>query len=178
VADSNYFLRTARLGFRRWRDDDFELALGLWGDPQVTRLIDARGALTREQVAERLTRELATDADHGVQYWPIFLLRDGTHVGCCGLRPYAPAERIYELGFHICSHHWRRGYALEAAGAAVRYAFGKLAARALFAGHNPQNDASRHLLAKLGFRYVRDEYYAPTGLRHPSYLLEAPATAK
>jgi RimJ/RimL family protein N-acetyltransferase len=171
--ESVYFLRSARLGFRRWRDDDLELALGLWGDPAVTRLIDARGTLTREQVAERLARELTIDADHGVQYWPIFLLADDAHVGCCGLRPYEPAERVFELGFHIRSRHWRRGYALEAACAVMRYAFVELGVRGLFAGHNPKNDASRQLLARLGFKYVRDEYYPPTGLHHPSYLLGA-----
>jgi len=26
-------------------------------------------------------------------------------------------------------------------------------------------------LKKLGFAYSHDEYYAPTGLKHPSYLL-------
>ncbi len=42
-ASSEYFLRSKRLGFRRWIEDDLDLALGLWGDPTVTRLIDRRG---------------------------------------------------------------------------------------------------------------------------------------
>ncbi len=46
-----YFLVTARLGFRSWSDNDLELALGLWGDPAVTRLI-SREALTAQQVRE------------------------------------------------------------------------------------------------------------------------------
>jgi [ribosomal protein S5]-alanine N-acetyltransferase len=29
----------------------------------------------------------------------------------------------------------------------------------------------RQLLAKLGFHYTHDEFYPPTGLQHPSYLL-------
>jgi [ribosomal protein S5]-alanine N-acetyltransferase len=165
----DYFLRSDRLGFRHWREDDVELALGLWGDPQVTKLIDARGQLTPEQVRERLARELATQREHGVQYWPIFLLSDGAHIGCCGLLPYQPAERVFELGFHIRSQHWRRGYALEAAHAVMAYAFTELGAKALFAGHNPKNERSRHMLELLGFKYLRDEYYPPTGLHHPSY---------
>jgi len=28
-----YFLRTERLGFRLWREEDLPLAIGLWGDP-------------------------------------------------------------------------------------------------------------------------------------------------
>jgi RimJ/RimL family protein N-acetyltransferase len=55
----------------------------------------------------------------------------------------------------------------------MRYAFHTLGVKALFAGHNPGNTASRRVLEKLGFRYTHDEYYPPTGLKHPSYILTA-----
>jgi ribosomal-protein-alanine N-acetyltransferase len=164
-------MQTARLGFRHWRPDDLDLALGLWGDPRVTRLIDARGQLTTAQIEERLAAEIAAQEAHGLQYWPIFLLESASHVGCCGLRPYDPPGRIYEIGFHIRADHWRRGYAYEAATAVMDYAFTTVGAAGLFAGHNPRNEPSRRLLTKLGFRYTHDEYYPPTGLEHPSYLL-------
>lgn len=167
-----YFLKTNRLGFRIWQDDDFDLALGLWGDPKVTQLIDARGQLTAAQVLDRLKQEMANQTQFGVQYWPVFLLTTREHVGCCGLRPYDQNNNIYEIGFHIRSTHWRQGYAFEAARAAIAYAFQQLRAAALFAGHNPKNTGSRALLEKLGFQYTHDEYYPPTGLHHPSYLLE------
>lgn len=172
-----YFLSTDRLGFRSWSERDLPLAIGLWGDAQVTRLIDARGQLSDEQVRERLLREIATEREHGVQYWPVFRLDDGEHVGCCGLRPYTAPGRVFEVGVHVRSAHWRHGYALEAAAAVIRHAFERLGASALFAGHNPQNEASRLLLERLGFQYTHDEYYPPTGLRHPSYLLRAPGRA-
>ncbi|MEW5870964.1 MAG: GNAT family N-acetyltransferase [Chloroflexota bacterium] len=171
VEPAGYFLRSPRLGFRRWQASDFHLALALWGDPQVTRLIDARGQLSPEQVQQRLEKEIATQQEYGVQYWPIFLLESGEHIGCCGLRPYDLPGQVYEIGFHIRSAHWRQGYAIEAARAVIDYAFRQLGAKALFAGHNPNNQASRALLLKLGFRYTHDEYYPPTGLQHPSYLL-------
>jgi RimJ/RimL family protein N-acetyltransferase len=53
----------------------------------------------------------------------------------------------------------------------MEYAFRALGVKALFAGHNPGNTASRRVLEKLGFRYTHDAYYPPTGLNHPSYLL-------
>ena len=81
-----YFLHSERLGLGTWKADDVDLALGLWGDPAVTRLFG--GPFTEAQVRERLAREMATQAEHGVQYWPVFLLDDGAHVGCCGLRPH------------------------------------------------------------------------------------------
>ena len=167
-----YFIRTARLGFRRWREDDLPLALTLWGDYEVTKAIDARGKLSEDQVRERLDQELVTEKEYKIQYWPIFLLENDEHVGCCGLRPYDLSEQVYEIGFHICSPHWRHGYAYEAAQATIDYAFTKLKAGSLFAGHNPKNGSSRRLLEKLRFQYTHDEYYPPTGLNHPSYSLD------
>jgi RimJ/RimL family protein N-acetyltransferase len=147
------------------------LAIGLWGDPLVTRLIDSRGQLSAAAVAERLRNEIATCAQYRVQYWPIFLLATEEHIGCCGLRPYDLPARIYEFGVHIRSGHWGLGYAYESSRTVIDYAFGALGATSLFAGHNPKNDASRQLLAKLGFRHTHDEFYPPTGLTHPSYSL-------
>jgi len=55
----------------------------------------------------------------------------------------------------------------------MEYGYNILGVKALFAGHNPANVASRRVLEKLGFRYTHDEFYPPTGLHHPSYLLTA-----
>jgi [ribosomal protein S5]-alanine N-acetyltransferase len=170
VTSSPFFLTTRRLGFRVWTDDDLELALDLWGDPDVARLIRAGGPPPSEEIASRLNREIANQRDLGIQYWPIFLLAGGVHAGCAGLRPYR--SEVPEFGVHLHRAYWGQGVAVEAATAVIRYAFETLGASALFAGHNPANIASRGLLAKLGFRHTHDELYAPTGLLHPSYLLE------
>ncbi|MBI2619074.1 MAG: GNAT family N-acetyltransferase [Ignavibacteriales bacterium] len=168
-----YFLTTKRLGFRSWNETDNDLAFGLWGDFEITKFIDARGQLSMEQVQEILTKELATARTYGVQYWPVFLLGSGEHVGCCGLRPYKVSEKVYELGVHIRSKFWREGFGTEAVRGIMEYAFTTLGVSALFAGHNPRNESSRSLLDKLGFKYTHTEYYSPTGLHHPSYLLTA-----
>lgn len=165
------FPASERLRFRAWAPEDVELAVGLWGDPDVTRFIAASGPPSRAEIEERLAREMATQADHGIQYWPIFLRGDGRHVGCCGLRPYQPERSVVEFGVHLRPAFWRQGLAGEGARAVIEHAFEKLGARAVFAGHHPRNAASGELLARLGFRYTHDELYPPTGLMHPSYLL-------
>ncbi len=170
---ATYFLKSERLGFRTWSEADIELAMSLWGDPEVTRLIG--GPFSREQVQERLSREMVTMQSHGIQYWPIFLLATGEYAGCCGLRPYKTEVGICEVGVHLRKAFWGQGYAPEAVRTVTEYAFHALGVKALFAGHNPGNTASRRALEKLGFRYTHDEYYPPTGLHHPSYLLTAEA---
>jgi ribosomal-protein-alanine N-acetyltransferase len=106
-----------------------------------------------------------------VQYWPIFLLETGKHIGCCGLQPHKPAEGIYELGFQLRVEFWGCGFAREAAEAVVARAFTTLDIPALYAGHHPNNQASRGVLTHLGFHYTHDEFYPPTGQIEPCYLL-------
>ena len=169
-----YFLKTPRSGFRLWSMDDFPLALALWGDIRVTRFIG--GPFSEKEVRERLTREIATLQVHGIQYWPVFLLADGDFAAFCGLRPYRSEEKICELGFHFRPAYWGKGFAVEAAQSVIRHAFESLRAKGLFAGHHPENPASRKVLEKLGFRFTHEELYAPTGKMHGCYFLNLPAS--
>ena len=194
-----YFLETERIAFSGWKPEDTDLARALWGDPQVTRYICAGGIFSEQDILDRLQLEIHNRELYGVQYWPVFEKKTGAFIGCCGLRPYGGEkiireeageggcrkteetqkqdgaqernrpEIVYELGFHLRPDFWRKGFAREAALAVMRYAFEEKGADWLFAGHHPDNAASAALLQKLGFRFIRKEYYAPTGLMHPSY---------
>jgi RimJ/RimL family protein N-acetyltransferase len=169
------FLTTDRLTFRTWRTDDVDLAIALWCDDRVARFLHAGGDAPPEGYArERLLQEVANQAEHGFQYWPIFERAGGAHVGCCGLKPREPSQRVLELGFHLRPDFWGRGLAREASHAVIDLAFSRLGARALFAGHHPDNAASQRVLVRLGFRFTHQELYPPTGLHHPCYLLEPP----
>jgi RimJ/RimL family protein N-acetyltransferase len=149
--------------------DDLPLARGLWCDAEVMQFIG--GPLSEETLREKLAREMANDERLGAQYWPMFRREGGDFVGCCGLRPRDEERRIFAFGFHLRPEHWNRGYAFEAGSAVIDHAFAALGVPELFAGHHPENHASRRVLAKLGFSYTHDELYPPTGLLHPSYSL-------
>jgi RimJ/RimL family protein N-acetyltransferase len=169
----HFFLTTERLGFRRWENEDLPLAHELWGDPQVTRYLC--GLFTPEGIGARLESEIALQREQNMQYWPIFLRENGAHVGCCGVRPYEPSQHIPEFGFHLRPDYWGQGLALEAGRAVIEHAFASLDARALFAGHLPENERSRHALLKLGFKYDGMKVYPPTGILEPTYLLRKSA---
>lgn len=163
-------MKTDRIGFSTWSDNDLELAISLWGDPTVTKFISANGTFDNNQIKEKLKHEILANELHNVQYWPIFDLTSDEHIGCCGLRPYDLEKGIYELGCHLNHQSWGKGFATEAAKAVIDFAFKNLGAKNLFAGHNPNNISSMKFLTKLGFTYTHDEYYPPTGLEHPSYI--------
>jgi [ribosomal protein S5]-alanine N-acetyltransferase len=161
---------TARLEFRLWRRADVELATKLWCDPRVMRFIG--GPYSRDEVLARLAREEGNDAAHAIQYWPVFVA--DTFAGCCGLRPHETESGAHfrEIGFQFLPAFWGAGYASEAARAVIAYAFDVLDVTALFAGHHPQNDASRALLARLGFAEIGTHWFARTGLQHPWHRLD------
>ncbi|MBX9567716.1 MAG: GNAT family N-acetyltransferase [Candidatus Obscuribacterales bacterium] len=167
-AGNNYFLCSERVGFRWWQPEDLELAMDLWGNAQVTRLFN-KEPLTEAQVARRLTQEIESAKRYQIQYWPIYCCREDTHIGCAGLRYYA--EGIAELGIHLKPEYWGRGFATEVGNRVIQHAFDNDLANALFAGHHPENKASRNVLIKLGFLGIPAQLYAPTDLFHPSYML-------
>jgi RimJ/RimL family protein N-acetyltransferase len=169
--ESEYFLITDRLGFRTWREEDLPLAMDLWMDTRVTAL--TTGPYTPEKVRRRLDREMATQREFGMQYWPLFLLADGRHVGVCGLRPWQIEENVPELGYHLKPEFWGQGIASEAGRAATEFGFTRLGVKAIFAGHPPENAVSRKVLLKLGFRYTGDAVFPETGIMEPTYRLEA-----
>jgi RimJ/RimL family protein N-acetyltransferase len=167
-----YFLESERLGFRVWNDTMENLAVQLWGNEDVTKLIG--GPFSPSRVHERLKSEIRNYDLFKVQYWPIFIQVDATFVGCCGLRPRGDPG-VYELGFHLVPSAWGKGFAQEAARCICQYAFQSISAVSLFAGHNPGNLNSKKVLEKLGFTFTHEEFYEPTGLQHPCYILRNPA---
>lgn len=169
-----FFLQSARLELRHWTQANLPLAQSLWQNPEVARFTHANGSFSLEEASARLEGELDTQRRCGLQYWPVFLLSTQSFVGCCGLRPYEQRPSTFELGVHLLPEFWHQGLAQEVARRVIDHAFQTLNADALCAGHNPGNTASRKLLARLGFAYTHDAFYAPTGLQHPSYLLIRP----
>jgi len=167
-----YFLRSERLGFRCWTEDDLLLARQLWGDIEVTRFFG--GPFSEEEIARRMKREISRMNTYRFQYWPIHALTDNEHVGCCGLRPYRLEEEVHELGFHLRPKYWGRGLAMEAAGAVIDFAFKRIGAKGLSAGHHPGNVNSKKVIEKLGFQYDHDEFFDALGIDIPYYLLARP----
>jgi len=122
-----FFLKTDRIGFSKWLQNDIELAKLLWGNPAVTKYICASGVFNIDDIENRLSTEILNDSVYRVQYWPIFELATNDLIGCCGLRPHKANE--YEIGFHLRPEFWGKGYAKEAANATIDYAFSVLSSQ-------------------------------------------------
>lgn len=166
------FLQSQRLLFRTWRESDLSYAISLWTDPDVTRYLG--GPMSPDAAQARLKLEIDRQRELGIQYWPIFLRADAAFAGCAGLRPFHREPEVFELGVHIARPYWSSGLGEEAARAVIQYAFSEIGAKALTAGHNPENLNSRVLIERLGFILTHWEPWGPLGIEHPFYRLEKP----
>lgn len=120
-------LRTPRLLLRPWQASDLPFFAALNADPEVRRWFP--GTLTREQSDASAARFQAHIASHGFGFWAAELVGAAPFIGFVGLQhvpfaaPFAPAV---EIGWRLDRAHWGRGYATEAAKAALAHAFGPL----------------------------------------------------
>jgi RimJ/RimL family protein N-acetyltransferase len=144
-------LMTDRLILRQWRADDFAFLRELDTDPEVMRLLD--GPRTYEQTEKQFNKDAVGLALRGIGKWAVELREGGTLVGRVGLSAvdslmsFSPA---LELGWRLSSQHHGKGYATEAARAAITYGFDVLEVDRIAAFTVPHNHASIGVMRKLG----------------------------
>jgi [ribosomal protein S5]-alanine N-acetyltransferase len=88
----------------------------------------------------------------------------GSAVGGCAFKGPPDADGVVEVAYGIDSPHRGRGFATEAAGALVGFAFASGRVRLVRAHTKPDNGASARVLAKCGFRPVGEVIDPEDGL--------------
>ena len=66
-----------------------------------------------------------------------------------------------EMGYWVAYEHWGKGYASEAAGALLEFAFDTLALNRVTACHIVRNPGSGRVMEKLGMTLLRTEHDLP-----------------
>jgi RimJ/RimL family protein N-acetyltransferase len=164
-------LRTARLVLRGWQQADREPFAALNGDPLVGEMLGGR--LTREQSDAMIDRFTDRWRTEGYSLWAVEGAGDGVFLGTVGLSiPSFAPERTVEVGWRLAHHAWGRGYATEAARAAVRFAFETLGLAELVSYTAAINARSRRVMEKLGM--ARADPAAPFDFLHPRLAADHP----
>ncbi len=76
---------------------------------------------------------------------------DGAFVGWCGLSGWNPEHRSASITYCLSEAAWGHGFATEAAGALLQWAFDTLDLNRVHAEADTRNVASARVLEKLGF---------------------------
>lgn len=144
-------LRTGRLVLRAWRAEDREPFARLNADAEVMRHLPA--PLTREQSDAMIGRIEAAFAQRGWGWFAVEVPGVAPFVGAVGLsvpRYDAPFMPCVEVGWRLAREHWGRGYATEAARAAVAFGFSRLGLAEIVSFTVPANVRSIAVMRRIG----------------------------
>lgn len=144
-------LRTERLLMRPFADSDADALLALHTNPRVLRYWDSPPWKEPARAGVFLARckEMAQEGS-GARL-ALQGAADGAFIGWCGLFEWNRDHRSARIGYCLDEPAWGRGFATEAVGALVNWAFETLDLNRIQAETDTRNDASNHVLEKLGF---------------------------
>jgi RimJ/RimL family protein N-acetyltransferase len=170
-------LRTARLLMRSWRDEDVAAFEELNADPEVMELLRV--------LPDRAGQARAHWETHGFGQWVVEIPDTASFIGVVGLSSISyPAHftPAVEIAWRLARAYWGRGYATEAARAALDYGFEKLGLTEIVGTTVPANRRSRQVMQRLGMTRAPEDDFdhprVPEGSlkRHVLYRLRRPAS--
>ena len=159
-------IETARLVLRQWRASDRAPWAALNADPEVMAHFPA--VLTREESDAAMDRQVAAIAARGRGFMALERRDDGAFLGFVGVKPTSPDlpfDGAPEIGWRLARHAWGRGYATEAARAALADAFGRGAERVV-SFTAATNLRSQAVMARIGLERRADLDFDHPALPH------------
>jgi RimJ/RimL family protein N-acetyltransferase len=155
-------VKTARLLLRRWRDDDLERLVALYGDPRVARFLSLDGRpWPRERSVAVLESFRRQWRERGFGPWAVIDRHTGRWLGEIGLNELAdwPGPDKVEVGWELHPSVWGRGLATEGARAALRYGFEVVGLKRIISTARADNAASRRVMEKCGLAFQEEFPY-------------------
>jgi RimJ/RimL family protein N-acetyltransferase len=147
-------IRTPRLMLRQWRGADLEPFAALNSDPEVMRYFPS--PLTRGESDALAERERTMIAERGWGLWAVEVIDRASFIGFVGLaRPLFQAHftPAIEVGWRLARDDWGRGYATEAARAALAFGFDELGLDEIVSFTSVVNVRSQKVMKRIGMTH-------------------------
>ncbi len=171
------FLETERLLTRQLEEADLPALQAILQDDETMRAYE--GAFSDAEVESWLLRQQERYRDNGLGLYAVLLKETGQLIGQCGLTcQQIPGEQVIEVGYLFHRAHWHRGYATEAAGAFLQYAFEVRQDKAVYAIIRDSNLASQRVAKRLHMRpFSRfTKHYRGVDMPHTVYKIDRDIT--
>ena len=158
---AEFRIETERLVLRDWRETDWDEFFRVTNTLAVMRWLG--GLLDEAGRTKQRDRVETCRANNGFCFWLVERKEDGAILGFCGLkRADAPGSTVtgeMEVGWRLREDAWGKGYAKEAAIAAIDAGFDRFGAEEIVALTVRDNQASWGLMKRLGMRRREDLDY-------------------
>ena len=142
-------IETQRLLLRRWEHKDFQAYVMIVSDPEVMAPAGCQPAGTLDAAAALFARDLRNDLCYAI------VLRENDEV-IGRIKFQSDLRRFHvnslSIGYELRRDKWGRGYMTEALAAMVTCAFAKKKVDVLAVSHYSDNERSRRVIEKCGFR--------------------------
>jgi len=151
-------LETARLILRPPAQEDLDGWAGMMADPEAAKFIG--GVMGRAQSWRMMATMAGSWAIEGFGMFSLVEKATGRWVGRIG--PWRPEEWPgTEVGWGLHPSAWGQGYAVEAATAAIDWAFAELGWTEVIHCIDPGNTPSQRVAQRLGSRLLREGRMPP-----------------
>lgn len=153
------WLETPRLILREFKIEDCQEIAPILANPRVMKF-SSTGALSAAQTQEKIESFMASYAKYGFGKWAVILKETSSIIGYCGLAvEILDGQEIIEIGYRLDEPFWGKGFATEAASAALQHSFKNLKIAEIIGIVSPENVASVRVLKKLGMRCDRQTIF-------------------
>lgn len=146
-------LHTERLALRKMKEADASGLFRIWSDPDVTRFMNVSNFTHEDQARDMIRLLDGLSRNKQAIRYSIILKDTGDLIGSCGFNAFDDEQGMTEIGYDLAKAAWGKGYATEAIGALLEYAFMSLGMRRVEAKVESENAGSVKLLHKLGFAF-------------------------
>jgi ribosomal-protein-alanine N-acetyltransferase len=164
-------LETSHLFLRPWTLEDADELFHILQEPDILEYFPPT-TFTLEKTQHYINHQLKHWQERGYGHWAVTLKNDSRLVGWDGLE-YLPETGENEVAYLLSHQAWGRGFATQAALAAVRYGFETAGLGAIIGLVHPGNIGSIRVLEKCGLTFLDRKVY--WGLEMCRYRIE-PAT--
>ncbi len=146
-------LQTSRLLLHPWAFEDAPALFQILQEPDIFKYFPRTAPPRREWVDKYIAHHFAHWQERGYGHWAVVTKNDGQVAGWTGLE-YLPELDQTEVAYLLSKQVRGRGYATEAARAAIAFGFGTCHLPVIIGLVHPENVASVRVLEKCGLTFT------------------------